>query len=84
MVLTLSTHQQSHTHVSSIIKDCINFNVCFHSLNFLHVRRESDQTAHYLAKYALHNPDRIWIEETSACISTLLPFDLLLMTLSLM
>jgi len=39
------------------------------SLNFLHVRREANQIAHYLGKYALHNLDCIWMEETPPYIS---------------
>jgi len=31
VVLALNGHQQSRTYVGSIIDDCINFNVCFHS-----------------------------------------------------
>lgn len=78
MVLTLNTHQQSSTYVGSIIEDCIILSVCFHSLNFLHVRSETNLAAHYLAKHALHNLDRIWIKETPHCISAILTFDLLL------
>jgi len=59
LVLALNAHQQSPTYVDSIIKDSISFNVCFRSLNFLHVRNETNQAAHYLAKYALHNLDYI-------------------------
>jgi hypothetical protein len=73
----LNAHQQSSTYGGSIIGDCISFSVCFRSLIFLHVRREPNQTAHYLAKHALHNLDCIWIEETSPCISIVLTFDLL-------
>jgi hypothetical protein len=43
----------------------------------LHVRREANQAAHYLAKYALKNLDSIWVEETPPCISAVLAFDLL-------
>jgi len=34
VVLTLNVHQQSPTYVSSIIGDCISFDVCFDSINF--------------------------------------------------
>jgi hypothetical protein len=77
VVLALDTHQQSSTYVGSIIEDCINLSVCFRGLNFVHVRHEANQAAHYLAKHALHNLDCIWIEETSPCISAVLTFDLL-------
>jgi len=49
----------------------------FRSLNFSHVRREVNQSTHYLAKYALKNLDCIWIEETPSCISAVSIFDLL-------
>jgi hypothetical protein len=78
VILALNTHQQSSTYVGSIIEDCISLSVCFGSLNFLDVRREVNQAAHYLAKHDLHNLDRIWIEKTLPCISTALTFDLLL------
>jgi len=68
VVLALNSHQQYSTYVGSIIGDCIRFNVCFHGLNILHVRCEANQPAHYLAKYALHNFDCIWIGETPPCI----------------
>jgi len=77
VVLVLNTHQQSSNYVVSIIRDCISFKGSFRSLNFLHVRREANQAAHYLAKYALKNLDCIWIEETPPCISAVLAFDLL-------
>jgi len=77
VVQALNTHQQHPNYVGSIIGDCINFNVFFRSLRFLHVRREANQAAHYLAQYSPHNPDFIWIEETPPCISAVLTFDLL-------
>ena len=64
VVLALNAHQQSSNYVGSIIRDCISFIGSFHSLNFLHVRREANQAAHYLAKYTLKNLDCIWVEET--------------------
>jgi len=48
VVLTLNAHQQSSNYVGSIIR--ISFKGSFCSLNFLHVRREANQAAHYLAK----------------------------------
>jgi hypothetical protein len=42
-----------------------------------YVRREANQAAHYLAKYALKNVYCIWIEETPPCISAVMAFDLL-------
>jgi len=77
VVLALNVHQQSSIYVDPIIEDCINFNVCFRSLNFSHVRHETNQYAHYLAKYDLHNLDCIWIEETPPYIPPVLTFDLL-------
>ena len=77
MVLALNAHQQSPNYVGSIIQDCISFKGSFRSLNFLHVRHEANQAAHYLAKYALKNLDFIWVEETPHCISTVLAFDFL-------
>jgi len=74
-VLALNSHQQSSTYVGSIIGDCISFNVCFRGLNILHVKRETNQTAHYLAKF--HNLDCIWIRETPPCIYAVLAFNLL-------
>jgi hypothetical protein len=64
MVLTLNDCQQSFTYVGSIIGDYISFNVYFCSLSFLHIMREANQTAHYLAKCALYNLYCIWIKET--------------------
>jgi hypothetical protein len=78
VVLALNAHQQPPNYVGSIIQDCISIKGSFRSLNFLHVRREANQAAHYLAKYALKNLDCIWIEETPPCISIVLAFDLLL------
>ena len=77
MVLALNAYQQSPNYVGSIVRDCISFKGSFCSLNFLHVRREANQTAHYLAKYALKSLDCIWVEETPPCISAVLTFDLL-------
>jgi hypothetical protein len=77
VISALNAHQQSLNYVDFIIRDCISFKGSFRSLNFLHVRREANQAAHYLAKYALKNLDCIWIEETTPCISTVLTFDLL-------
>jgi hypothetical protein len=44
VLLALNTHQQSPNYVGSIIRDCINFKDNFRSLNFLHVRREANQS----------------------------------------
>jgi hypothetical protein len=77
VVQALNTHQQHPKYIRSIIGDCINFNVFFRNLKFLHVRREANQAAHYLAQYSLHNLDCIWIEETPPYISAVLTFDLL-------
>jgi hypothetical protein len=57
VVLALNAHQQSPNYVGSIIRDCISFKGSFRSLNFSHIRREANQSAHYLAKYALKNLD---------------------------
>jgi len=57
VVLALNTRQQSRTYVGSFVGDCISFMVVC-SLNFLPVRRETNQAIHYLAKlYTLHNLD---------------------------
>jgi len=77
VVLALNARQQSPNYVDSIIRDCISFKGSFRSLNFLHVRREANQAAHYLAKYALKNLDCIWVEETPSCIYAVSTFDLL-------
>jgi len=60
VVLVLIVHQKSTTYVGSIIRDCINFNVCFCNLIFLHGRREANQIVYYLAKYPLYNLDCIY------------------------
>ena len=78
LVQALNTRLQYPNYVESIIGDCINFNVFFRSLSFLHVRHEANQVAHYLAQYFLHNPYCIWIKETPPCISAVLAFDFLL------
>jgi len=57
VVLALNVHRQSPTYIGSIIGDCISFNVCFRSLNFLHARRKANHASRYLTKYALHNLD---------------------------
>jgi len=72
VVLALNAHQQSPNYVGSIIRDCVSFKGSFRSLNFLHVKREASQAAHYLATYAFKNLDCIWIEETPPYISTVL------------
>jgi len=77
MVLALNAHQQSSNYVGSIIRDCISFKSSFRSLNFLHVRREGNQAAQCLARYALKSLHCIWVEETPPCISAILAFDLL-------
>ena len=77
VLLALNVHQQSPNSVGSIIRDCVSFKGSFRSLNFLHVRREVNQAAHYLAKYVLKNLYCIWIEETPSYISAILTFDLL-------
>jgi hypothetical protein len=77
VVLALNNHQQSSHYVGSIIEDCINLNICFYSLNFVHIKRVANQAAHYLAKHVLYNLDHVWIEETPRCIFVVLAFDLL-------
>jgi hypothetical protein len=55
IVIKLNNHQQSIYYVVLIFEDCIDFNVYFRILNFLHIKRKINQIAHYLAKYALYN-----------------------------
>jgi len=49
VIQVLNTHQQYPNYVGYIIGDCINFNVFFCSLSFLHVRHESNSATHYLS-----------------------------------
>ena len=77
VISALNAHQQPPNYVGSITRDCISFKGSFCSLNFLHVRCEANQAAHYLTEYALKNLDCIWIEQTPLCISAILTFDLL-------
>lgn len=53
VVLALNTYQYYSIYVGFIIEDCISLSVCFRSLIFLYVRRESNQAAYYLVKYTL-------------------------------
>jgi hypothetical protein len=76
VVQALNAHPQYLNYVGYIIGDCINFNVCFHSLSFLHITREANQSVLYLAQYSLHNLYCIWIEETSTYIHVILTIDL--------
>jgi hypothetical protein len=55
VVLSLNNHQQFPHYVGSIIEDCLNFKVSFHSLNLVHVRHEANQVADYFVKYILYN-----------------------------
>jgi len=75
--LNIQAKSNVHNYVASIIGDIINFNVFFRSLRVLHVGREANHAAYYLAQYSLHNPDYIWIEEILPCISAVLTFNLL-------
>jgi len=49
----------------------------FRSYDLVHVRRVVNQVAHHLAKFALSNPDCVWIEDVPSCISAVLAFDLM-------
>jgi hypothetical protein len=53
VILILNVHQQYLTFVGYIIRDCINFNVSFYSLDFLNLRCKANQTDRYLAKYIM-------------------------------
>jgi len=39
----MNAHQQYFNYIGSIVEDCVNFTVCFHSLNFVHVKHEVNQ-----------------------------------------
>jgi len=50
----------------------------FNSINFSHVRREANQVAHYLVKYAIFiSFDVVLIEETPSYIDAVVTFDLM-------
>jgi hypothetical protein len=74
VVMALNNHQQSPYYVGFIIEDYISFNDCFCSLYFVHVKCEVNKATPYLAKYALYNPDYMWIKETLRHIYALLAF----------
>jgi bacillopeptidase F (M6 metalloprotease family) len=53
----------------------------FQNLQFVHIRREANHSAHYLAKYASSHHEDVWIEDAPNCIDAVLTFDLLSDTL---
>ena len=60
-----------------IVDDCRLLACHFQNLQFVHIRREANQAAHYLAKYASSHHEDIWIEDAPNCIDAVLAFDLL-------
>jgi len=60
--------------MSALLLEIVLVLMFFHSLDFLHVRREANQTARYLVKYVLHNLDWIWIKETPSYIFAVLRY----------
>lgn len=57
--------------------DCKLLFSTFRSYDLVHIRRMANHAAHYLAKFALSNPDYVWIEDISSCIYVVLAFDLM-------
>jgi len=67
--------------MGSIVDDCRLLTCHFQNLQFVYIRREVNQTAHYLAKYAPSHHKSVYIEDALNCIDVVLAFDLLLNTL---
>lgn len=78
IITCINENQRQLSYLGSIVEDCKRFVSSFQRLEFCHARREANQAAHYLAKFALLScTDFIWIEETPPCISAVVAFDLL-------
>jgi len=63
--------------VSTIVDDCRLLACHFQNLQFAHIRREANQTMHYLAKYTSSHNENVWIEDAPNCIDVVFTFDLL-------
>jgi len=74
----LKKPQHQSSYFGSIVEDCKSFFSSFYYLELVHVRREANQAAHYLAKFAISSlTDFVWIEETPRCISSIVALDVL-------
>lgn len=45
-----------------LVTDCKSISSSFSHFEVLNTKREDNCLAHRLAKFALHNPDSVWIE----------------------
>jgi len=65
-----------HSYLGAIVAECQNIRHNFNNI-CSHVRREDNQTTHYLTKYAISiSFDDDWIKET-LCINANVAFDLM-------
>ncbi|MCI18636.1 hypothetical protein A2U01_0039791, partial [Trifolium medium] len=73
-----NSDNMQHNYLGTTALECSNLISSFNNIVIAHVRRETNQAAHYLAKFAISGLSNfIWIEETSSCIEAIVAFDLL-------
>jgi len=81
VIYTFTDAQSPLSYMGTIVDDCRLLTCHFQNLQFAHIRREVNQAAHYLAKYASSHHENVWIEDAPNYIDVILTFDLLSNTL---
>jgi len=77
VIEALKDNNMHHSYLGAIVAECQNIRHNFNNISFSHVRREANQTAHYLAKYAISiSSNDVWIEEI-LCINVVVAFNLM-------
>ncbi|CAJ2670331.1 unnamed protein product [Trifolium pratense] len=88
VIAAFNSDNMQHNYLGTIALECSNLISRFNNIVIAHVRREANQAAHYLAKFAIffiykakfaisNLSNFIWIEETPPYIEAVVAFDLL-------
>lgn len=60
-ITALRDQHHGQSYIGLILDDGKLLFSSFHSYDLVHVRRVANQAVHYLAKFAISNPDCVWI-----------------------
>lgn len=62
-ISTLQRKKIPNSYLGLVLPDCISMEVHFDKIVYSHISILGNKAAHYLAKFALTQPNHVWIEE---------------------
>jgi hypothetical protein len=66
-----------NSYLGNVIVGILTLRKCFVHCGFSFTKREGNRVAHILAQHALHEPNRVWLEEVPSVVTHQVFVDLL-------